>query len=65
MASKIEPNSDFIEEWLSMRKVEAELDTGILLLIDRHRRGTILDESDLLKSLLSPMAQPEENDGPD
>jgi hypothetical protein len=59
MGSQIEPNGDFIEQWLSVRNAEAELDQGILALIDRYRKGAVLNETDLLESLITLSEKPE------
>jgi hypothetical protein len=59
MSSQIEPNGDFIEQWLNIRKSEAELDQDILTLIDKHRKGTMLNETKLLESLIALSEKPE------
>jgi len=65
MSSQIEPNGDFIEQWLDVRSAEAELDQGILTLIDRHRKGAALSETDLLESLIALSEKPEGQNDPD
>jgi hypothetical protein len=53
MNSSIEPNGDFIEQWLDTRRNEGELDQHILGLVDKHRTSGELNEADLLKSLIA------------
>ena len=65
MGSQIEPNGDFVEQWLAARKAESELDQSILSLIDKHREGSGLDEAGLLGSLTAPPSEPEDKNGPD
>jgi len=61
----IEPNGDFVETWLSSRKSEAELDQDVLLLVDKCREGSTLDEKGLLKSLIALSDALEDEDGSD
>lgn len=65
MSSEIEPDGDFIEQWIAVRKAEAELDGSILSLIDEHRKGAKLDEAGLLESLIEFSQEPEDTDGSD
>lgn len=65
MRSEIKPDGDFIEQWLAVRKVEAELDKSILSLIDEHRKGAKLDEAGLLGSLINLSQEPEDANGSD
>jgi len=65
MRSQIEPNGDFIKQWLDARKAEAELDQRILTLIDKHRKGAVLDEAALLRSLIALSEEPEGKNGSD
>jgi len=65
VSSNIEPNGDFIEQWINARKTEAELDQRILSLIDQHRKGAALDEAGLFKSLIALSEEPEDKNGSD
>lgn len=65
MRSEIKPDGDFIEQWLAVRKVEAELDKSILSLIDEHRKDAKLDEAGLLGSLIKLSQEPEDANGSD
>jgi len=65
MRSQIEPNGDFIKQWLDARKAEGELDQCILTLVDKHRKGAVLDEAALLRSLIALSEEPEGNNDPD
>lgn len=65
MSSSIEPNGDFVEQWLETRKAEGELDQRTLALVDDHRTGSDLDEAGLLKSLIGLTEEPEDTDGSD
>ena len=53
MGSQIEPNGDFVQQWLDARRTEGDLDQTILTLFDEKRDGTVLDEAGLLKSLIA------------
>ena len=64
-SKKIEPSGDFIEQWINVRKAEAKLDQRILSLIDKHRRGAVLDEAGLFKSLIALSEEPEGTNGSD
>ena len=65
MSSQIEPNGDFIEQWLNAREAEAELDQRILALVNKHRKGAVLDEGGLLRSLVALPEEPEDKNGSD
>lgn len=65
VSSQIEPNGDFIERWINVRKAEGELDQRILSLIDKHRQGAVLDEAGLFKSLVALSEEPEGADDSD
>lgn len=53
MNSPIEPNGDFIEQWLDARREKGELDQRILGLVDKHLTSGELSEAGLLKSLIA------------
>lgn len=63
MGAKIEPNGDFIDQWISARQKEEELDPRVLQLIETCRNGATLDESGLLRRLLTLAAETEIGDG--
>ncbi len=65
MSSQIEPDSNFIEQWLKTRRAESELDQRVLALLDEHRRGSMLDEANLLKGLITLSEESEDNNGSD
>ena len=65
MSTQIKPNGDFIEQWLKVRNAEAELDQRILVLVNKHRKGTVLDEASLLRSLIALSEEPEDKNGSD
>lgn len=63
MGSQIEPNGDFIEQWLNARMAEAKLDQRILTLVDTHRKASVLDEANLLASLIALAEALEDENG--
>lgn len=52
MNTNIDPNGDFIEEWIKKRRVEMSVDIQILDIIDECRLGIVLQEEELLKRLI-------------
>lgn len=52
MNANIDPNGDFVEQWIKARTAEANLDERILALVDNYRKGTV-DEAGLLGGLVA------------